>query len=129
AFAQAQVGEVGRERIHFGTRAGAAQLLEQRALAMPLLGQREGVLALPPRDDLLAQALQLALERPFVRARLLAGLLEVPAHAGVQRDLLVDDSIGQAAPRRVCGRARERSPAAWAASARTGFRRTVRRAI
>ena len=76
-LAQAQVGEVGRERIHLGARARPPQLLEQRALAVPLLGQREGVLALAARDDLLAQALELPLERSLVRARLLAALLEV----------------------------------------------------
>src|SRR5439155_22315921 len=98
-LAQAQMGEVGRERIDFGTRARAPQLLEQRTLAVPLIGQRQRVLALAARDDLLAQSLELALEPPLVRARLLAALLEVLPHARVERDLLVDDAIGQAGPR------------------------------
>src|SRR5204863_7404228 len=99
-LAQAQVRKVGRPRIHLGSGARPPQLLEQCVLPVPLLGEREGVLALAPRDDLLAQALELALERALVAARLLAALLEVPAHARVERDLLVDDAIGQAAPRR-----------------------------
>ena len=93
-LAQAQVREVGRERVHFGAGARAPQLLEQRALAVPLLGERERVLALAARDDLLAQALELALERALVVARLLG----CAARGGGA------PARGARPPRRRCGR-------------------------
>jgi hypothetical protein len=98
-LAQPQVREVGRQRVDLGTGARAPQLLEQRALPVPLLGEREVVLALAARDDLVAQPLELALERSLVVARLLDALFEVPAHALVERDLLGNDAIGHAEPR------------------------------
>jgi hypothetical protein len=69
--------------------------LEERALPVPLFGEREGVLAFASRHHLLAQLFEVLLEGLLVGARLLGALREVPTDLFVERDLLRDDAIGQ----------------------------------
>ena len=90
-LAQAQVAEVRRARIDLRRGPRGPELLEQRVLAVPLLVERDGVLALAAGEDLLAQALELLDQRVFGRTAVLGQLAEQARDPLEQREFLGDD--------------------------------------
>ncbi len=92
---EAQVREVGRARVDLRRLGGATELAQQRALPVPLLGERHRVLRLALREDLLAEPLEVLQDRRLVGPRRGALRVEHLGDAREERELLFDDGVQQ----------------------------------
>jgi hypothetical protein len=92
-FGELQVGEVGGGRVDLHLVLALADLLEERALAVPLLAQRHRILAFRVGDQLLAHPGELADDRCLIGPLLGRSLREELLHLFEERKLFSNDRI------------------------------------